>query len=152
MGHHDRLAETASLATESLADAGIWVEVLKVSFARVRPNENHGGQFFQYGQPSNSSFPSGHSMGAFAVATVFGHQYCDKRWMPWVAYGTAGLIATSRIALGRHFPTDTIVGAFLGNSIGRMVVARQGEDDGRERWTSDLAPLYDPASQGYGVA
>lgn len=150
---HDRMAATSSLSAESLLDAGIWITVLKGAFARVRPNNAQAGQFFQYGQPHADSFPSGHAMGAFAVASVFAEQYRDKRWMPWLAYGTATLIGSSRVALGRHFPADVVVGGLLGASIGRGVVARaQGEDLGRKRWTDHVTPIADPSGSGYGLA
>ena len=151
---HDRLAEASSLSAEALIDAGIWIEVLKHASARVRPNHSEEGEFFRHGKPENGSFPSGHAMGAFAIATVFADRYRDKRWVPWVAYGGVTLIGTSRVALGRHFPTDVVVGGLLGNSIGRGVVARQGHDDlqrSEARWIGRLGPLVDPARKGYGV-
>ncbi len=151
---HDQMAQVSSLAAESLLDAGIWIEVLKHVTARVRPNEEGEGRFFQYGRPSNASFPSGHAMGAFAVATVFAEKYRDHRWMPWVAYGTAALIGSSRVALGRHFPSDVLVGGVLGNSIGRGVIAREREEDPARKQlrVERLIPVVDPAGEAYGVA
>jgi len=149
---NDRLAEATSLSAEALLDAGIWLELLKKVTARVRPNQTGAGSFFQYGRPENGSFPSGHAAGAFAVATVFAEQYRETRWVPWVAYGTATLIGTSRIALGRHFPSDVLVGGLLGNSIGRAVVARQRGDGFDRRWTDRVTPLVDASRQGYGIA
>jgi len=55
---------------------------------------------------------------------VFTCQFRDSRWVPWVAYGTAALVALSRVSLGRHFPTDILTGAILGDSVGRMVSHR----------------------------
>ncbi len=147
---YDRMAEASSLATESLIDAGIWIEVLKHATARVRPNQEAQGQFLQYEHPSADSFPSGHAMGAFSVATVFAEVYKDERWVAWVAYGGAGLIGTARIVLGRHFPSDVLVGGVLGNSIGRAVVARQrGGSSGAGR--GRIAPTFDPSRRGYGL-
>jgi membrane-associated phospholipid phosphatase len=88
-------------------------------------------------------------MGAFAVAAVVADEYRDKRWVPWVAYGTAGLIGVSRVRLGRHFPSDVLVGGVLGSSIGRMVSARQGAR--RERLLTGLTPVVDPAQKRYGL-
>ena len=149
---HDHMARTSSLATESMLDAGIWIEVLKHTFARVRPNNPDAGRFFMYGGAESNSCPSGHAMGAFAVATVFAGEYRDKRWVPWVAYGTAGLISASRVALGRHFPSDVVVGGIMGNSIGRGVLARQHGDDLNRPWLSRFTPLIDPARAGIGIA
>lgn len=146
---NDRLAEASSLSFEALLSTGLWVEILKETAARQRPSQGSNGKFFQYGGRDTNSFPSGHSMGAFTVATVFAHVYADKKWVPWVAYGTAGLIGASRVALGRHYPSDVIAGAVLGNSIGRMVLARDGREGplapGRFR------PIFDPSKRAVGV-
>ena len=89
-------------------------------------------------------------MGAFAVAAVVSGQYRGKKWVPWVAYGTASLVAGSRVALGRHYVSDVVAGAVLGRSIGRMVVARAGGEIGAP--THSWTPIVDPSNRGYGVA
>ena len=147
--HDDRLSETSSLAAESLLDAGIWIVVLKSVTARVRPNQTEAGAFFQYGNSSHGSFPSGHAMGAFSVASVFAEKYRDKKWVPWFSYGLATLVGASRLALGRHFPGDVIIGAVLGSSIGRGVVARSGEETPHPRGT--FVPVVGPEGRGVGV-
>jgi len=148
---NDRLAEASSLSAEALLNAGIWSTVLKKVSARVRPNQVGEGSFFQYGQPENGSFPSGHATGAFTVATVFAEQYREKRWVPWVAYGTATLIGTARIALGRHFPSDVVVGSVLGYSMGRAVVARAREEDAARRDAEEISLFVVPCRDGYAV-
>jgi hypothetical protein len=148
--HDDRLAESASLATESLLNAGIWIEILKLATARVRPNQTDSGSFFHYRSQENGSFPSGHTMGAFAVASVFAEKYRDKKWVPWLSYGMATLVGASRLALGRHFPADVVVGGVLGASIGRGVVARSDEESPpRQRGT--FVPVVGPEGRGVGV-
>ena len=150
---HDHIAEAASLSAEAVLDTGLWVSVLKHLTARTRPSAGGTGQFFQYnptnGQKSDS-FPSGHASGAFAAATVFAGMYREQhRWVPWAAYGTATLVAASRVALGRHFPTDVFVGALIGNSFGRMVLARG--QPARPGASSGITPFYDPSSGAEGV-
>jgi len=147
--HDDRLSEASSLASESLLDAGLWIVVLKAVTARVRPNQPEAGGFFQYGSSQNGSFPSGHAMGAFSVASVFAESYRDKKWVPWLSYGLATLVGASRLALGRHFPGDVIVGAVLGTSIGRGVVARNEESTPRARGT--VGPVVGPEGRGVGI-
>jgi len=150
-GHHDRLAEASSLSAEALLSAGFYTSVLKALSARTRPAGGGHGDFFEYRPPSgqvNGSFPSGHATGAFTVAAVFTGIYSEHRWVPWVAYGTAGLVGVSRVSLGRHFPSDILVGAILGHSIGRMVVARQGE---RGEAVARLEPFLDLSRQDVGV-
>jgi membrane-associated phospholipid phosphatase len=149
--HHDQLAEASSLSAEALLSAGLWSSVLKTVSGRTRPGGGSEGRFFTYHPSAHEtpgSFPSGHATGAFAVATVFAHVYQEHRWVSWVAYGTAGLIGAARVAQGRHYPSDVIVGGLLGNSFGRMAVAR-GQDEGRP--SSTLRPYFDPTVQGSGV-
>lgn len=131
-----RLERAASLSGEALANSAFYVGNLKRIFRRTRPVAGGTGEFFvtfrQTGQ-SVRSHPSGHASGAFAVAAVFAQEYRDHGWVPWVAYGTAGGIALSRVALGRHWPSDIVSGAVLGDSLGRMVYQRSREaGDGRE--------------------
>jgi PAP2 superfamily len=147
--HDDSLSQATSLASESLLDAGIWIEVLKLATARVRPNQTDAGSFFHYGSQQNGSFPSGHAMGAFSVAAVFAESYRDKKWVPWLSYGLATLVGASRLALGRHFPGDVVVGAVLGTSIGRGVVARAAEEAPRARGV--FGPVVGPEGRGVGV-
>lgn len=148
----DRLAGTASLATEALIDAAIWSSTIKAITGRLRPVSGGEGEFFQYGLwegADEGSFPSGHAINSFAVATVFARQYEDKRWVPWVAYGTAALISISRVAVGQHYPSDVLAGSLLGDSIGRMVLARSREETGLPSAT--LRPLFDSKTRSYGI-
>jgi len=68
---------------------------------------------------SNSSFPSGHATGAFALATVFAHQY-PKIAVP--CYLGATCIGLSRIYLGRHYPSDVLAGAVVGFATAKAVI------------------------------
>jgi membrane-associated phospholipid phosphatase len=154
-GHDDRLAEASSLAVEAFADAGLWNVILKEAAARVRPGEPGQALFFQYGASQNQSYPSGHAMLAFSVATVYAEEYRDRRWVGGLAYGTATMISLSRVVLGRHFPADVIVGGVLGASFGRMVVARarasRGEVRTPTRFVGEIQPFYDPARRDVGI-
>ena len=149
--HNDRLAEASSLSAEALLTAGLWSSALKTVTARSRPAGDTRGKFFNYNPgPGDTvgSFPSGHATCAFTVATVFAQVYKDHKWVSWVAYGTAGLIGASRVALGRHFPSDVIVGGLLGNSIGRMVVTHERESG---LPASTLRPYFDPSGDQAGL-
>ena len=68
---------------------------------------------------SNSSFPSGHATGAFALATAFSHSY-PKITIP--AYLGAAAIGLSRVYLGRHYPADVLAGALIGYATARFVI------------------------------
>jgi undecaprenyl-diphosphatase len=67
--------------------------------------------------PDQFSFPSGHTMTAFAVAVPLGLFY------PTLAIGLlfcALSIATSRILLGMHFLSDVVAGALIGTGLGYL--------------------------------
>lgn len=59
------------------------------------------------------SFPSGHTSAAFMMATLLGY-YLPTLIIP--LYCWAALVGFSRVVLGVHFPTDTLVGVILGVS------------------------------------
>jgi len=153
-GGHDQLAEASSLSAEALLDTGLWTTIIKKATARNRPSSGADGGFFHYSVPagqSNASFPSGHASGAFSLATVFAGIYGpEHRWVPWVAYGAAGMVGASRIALGRHFTSDVIVGAVIGNSFGRMVLSRRDEG-AKKSVRSMVSPTFDPETGETGA-
>jgi len=63
-----------------------------------------------------SSFPSGHSTLAFAVATMlfFLTRNTKHRWFGLLSLVWAALVGFSRIYRGVHWPTDVLAGACLG--------------------------------------
>ncbi len=122
--------KTALFAGEAAADSVVLYVVINAVSRRLRPSEiapqrQFSDTFFRsHKAVFGSSFPSGHTVAAFSVATVFARRYRDHRWVPWVAYGMAGVIGFSRITLQSHFPADVFVGAVLGYSISRFDVLR----------------------------
>ena len=121
--------KTALLAGEAVADAEILAIAMKAATRRVRPQDlpahsKFGDTWFE-GKATSGSFPSAHAMAAFSIAAVFARRYPRHRWVPFAAYGLAGLVSFSRITLSAHFPADVFMGAALGYSISRFSVLRQ---------------------------
>jgi membrane-associated phospholipid phosphatase len=128
-----KMTRTALLAGEAIADAEILTEVFKPAISRWRPsaippNGNFADTFAEGGNrfsSAHSSFPSGHTITAFAVATVISRRYGRlHRWVPILAYGGATAIGFSRLTLSAHYTSDVFVGAVCGYSISRFVVLR----------------------------
>lgn len=127
--HRPHSQNTGLLAAEAIADSQILAFAMKQSIGRSKPSDippdgDLRNTWFKYkGSLSNGgSFPSGHAASAFAVATVVASRYREHRWIPWVAYGAAALIAMSRLPDQAHFPSDIFIGAALGYGIGHLVV------------------------------
>lgn len=75
------------------------------------------------------SFFSGHASAAFTVAVFtgewFGEVYPNSPYKSLVWAGSlsaAGLVGVLRIAAGKHYPTDVIVGALVGTGISFSIV------------------------------
>ena len=114
-----RARETGLLSGEALINSFIVDEALKFVFGRQRPTLTDGnGHFFK--DPSNGSFPSGHSILSWTVASVISHEYPGS-FTSILAYGVATTVSISRVTAREHFPSDVVVGAALGWLIGRQV-------------------------------
>ncbi len=70
--------------------------------------------------PDQFSFPSGHTISAFAIVTPLMQMY--PAYTPEFGF-VAGSIAASRIILGMHFLSDVIAGAAVGSILGYLALA-----------------------------
>jgi len=128
-----KMQQTALFAGEAVADAEILTTVLKAATRRLRPADIPvGGNFSDSWFESRSSrllgsgsFPSGHTIAAFSVATVIARRYGNHRWVPYAAYGMAAVVGFSRLSLSSHYLADVFMGGALGYSISRFTVLRQ---------------------------
>ena len=107
----------AALLAASLAAAtGIVIfETLKRIVARKRPCEIEPHCWSELLPPDRFSFPSGHTITAFAVAVSLGLFYPPVFAALLFCALSVGL---SRIVLGLHFLSDVVVGAGLGSLAG----------------------------------
>lgn len=117
-----RAQSTGLMAIESYLISGYFVMIPKELFGRTRPEAwNVEGSFDFRGPGNGHSFPSGHTISAFSVATIFAIQYKDTGWVPYVSYGMAGLAGLSRIYDNKHWASDVFIGAALGIAIGKLI-------------------------------
>ena len=113
-----RARETGLLAGEALIDGAVVSSVIKEISQRPRPHNDSGhGDFFEGG----NSFPSGHSMAVWTVATVIALEYRRHRWVQVTAYGLAALVSVSRFTGSNHFLSDVLVGSAIGFGTARYV-------------------------------
>jgi membrane-associated phospholipid phosphatase len=158
LGHDEHARRAGLLSGEALLDAAIVAQVLKFATQRPRPGSaNEPGEFFNGG----NSFPSGHSIAAWSVASVLACEYSSHRWVPVAAYGVATAVGVSRYTGQRHFISDVVAGSALGFAIGRYVCHQnraQAESDGqptsyhRRRWVPQVGPEYSAFQRGYGLS
>jgi len=129
----DKAVKTGALALSAMLQSGILVQFLKGLPGRQRPYWAQGvdhwsgpiGFFrrFESGQSGRyDSFPSGHTITVFSLATVAAMQYEEHVWVPVFAYTMATGAALSRLTENKHWLSDVLVGGFLGHIIGRMIV------------------------------
>lgn len=100
-------------------------KAVKNATGRQRPFETYPDLIIELTlpPPDKFSFPSGHSMNAFAIATVIAY-YFPFLLIP--LYTLAVLIAASRVFLALHYPTDCIAGAFVGAAVSAVLILFAG--------------------------
>ena len=152
--HNDHAKETGLLSLEALAQSGIVVTVLKEITQRTRPADvTHGTGWWDGG----NSFPSGHAITSFAVASVFAYEYHDHIVVPIAAYSVATLVALSRIGAQEHWASDLFVGSSMGFMIGRYIYKQHHDPElpgslpVRRSLTARLRPAFDFGSAGPGL-
>ncbi|HVN93873.1 MAG TPA: phosphatase PAP2 family protein [Terracidiphilus sp.] len=125
----DHARETGILTAESMADGVVVEQVLKLALWQERPYQDTArGRFFQSIAGIDSSFPSSHTLIAFAAASAIATEY-PSRPVQWLVYTGATGVGLTRV-LGRdHFPADVLVGGALGWLIGHSVVKHRHHRD-----------------------
>lgn len=99
----------------SVAASGVIVNIIKVISGRYRPSELfekglYGFDFFHI-ERALTSFPSGHTVTAFALATAVVYLWPRLSIVAWIF---AIAIGISRVAIGAHYPSDVFTGAIIG--------------------------------------
>lgn len=121
----DRAVTRVALrAGGAVAIAGGITTAVKFTIGRGRPRGDGDADLFR---PLSgwSSFPSGHTAVAFAVATAIAEETRDP-WLDAALYGAATLTALARLNDDRHWTSDVFVGALVGHLSARWLSRRQG--------------------------
>ena len=112
-GGPSRFASVAAAGSAAAAGVGVFILLKKIS-GRKRPCEIEPHCWARLLPPDQFSFPSGHTITAFAVAVALGTFYPV---LLSVLLLCAICIGTSRILLGMHFLSDVVAGALLGTGL-----------------------------------
>jgi lipid A 4'-phosphatase len=106
----------------ALASAGLFTDLVKMIFGRLRPKLlfNDGLYGFTWGsvEPDHWSFPSGHATTIVALAVAL--------FLLWprgaLLYAIAAmLVAASRIIVGAHYLSDVLMGGAVGAAVTLLV-------------------------------
>jgi hypothetical protein len=145
----DRARETGILTAEATIDSMIVGGALKGITQRARPLDGRErSEFFDGG----SSFPSGHSIQAWAAATVIAHEYHDRKLIQVAAYGIASAVSVARFTQHKHYLSDVLVGSAAGYAIGQYVYHAHHRDPSmtQSRWPA-IVPQYSRHARQYGI-
>ncbi|TKD10236.1 phosphatase PAP2 family protein [Polyangium fumosum] len=143
-------ATTARLVAALVATSAL-VSTVKALVGRVRPCDALAAcEPVFIASPGGHSFPSGHAAGSFAFA-AFVASVRPAFAVPVFVF--AALVAWSRCFLAVHYPSDILVGALLGTSIGLVAARLRGRLDlkGSSRSGTRSPASSRPAPGGTGT-
>lgn len=144
-----RMQDTSLLAAESFLAANTAGTLLKYTFGRARPYAEAGKSRFTpfRFKTASTSFPSGHTVSAFSVASVFAAR-SGSCAVKVLAYSLASSVALQRIYSDKHWASDVFAGAAIGTAVGRWVAAKKGKAGPQ---SAMLLPVYAPGYTGAAV-
>lgn len=98
--------------------SGLLSCIFKTMFHSPRPHSYFGTESLVRSVPGvvvhgSNSFPSGHTITAFAMFALLALA-AKHKWQTYLFLFTAWLIGYSRVYLGQHFPADICAGSFVG--------------------------------------
>jgi len=112
------IAYGAAMALAGAA-AGVSVQIVKYTAGRTRPELWLGP--FHHARAAATSFPSGHTVGAFALAGVL-MLASPSRTMRAAAFLLALSVAVSRVLAFRHWTSDVLASAAIGMILAAIAV------------------------------
>jgi len=115
--HSRWVAYAVGMALAGLG-GGLLAQIVKALVGRTRPELWLGP--FHHARASATSFPSGHTVGAFALAGVLAFA-SPSRTLRIVALLLAAAVGLSRILAFRHWTSDVLASAVLGLVVARLV-------------------------------
>jgi membrane-associated phospholipid phosphatase len=114
--HNAHAKETGELELETVVNTFLIYTPLQFISGRERPGQGTGNGRFWRRAGFNTSFPSGHAMFTWSMATVMAHEY-PKPWVKWLGYGAASSVSVGRFLSRQHYASDVFFGSVLGYAI-----------------------------------
>jgi hypothetical protein len=113
---HRHARETGELELETLINTFLIYTPMQLIAGRQRPDEgNDHGDFFKH-HALDTSFPGGHAMFTWAMASVLADEY-PKPWARALSYGAAFTVTFTRFMARDHWSSDMFIGTGLGLAI-----------------------------------
>jgi membrane-associated phospholipid phosphatase len=132
----DWLRKTGRMLIQSLAYSGTLTIGMRYLFGRHRPFVSKDGSQYEFSWFSTvgdtQSFPSGHTVVAFATSTILAEQI-DTWWARIVLYSFAAMTGYARLYNDKHWISDVIFGAALGYGSAKFVLSREREREDNEK-------------------
>lgn len=132
LAHQDSVADLGSELLRAQVLNGVLTHAVKKTAQRTRPDGS-----------SRLSFPSGHTSGSFAAATVLQRRFGWRAGVP--AFAFASYVGVSRLSENKHYLSDVVAGAALGIASGLSIGIRH------ERALIVAGPQPVPRGVGFGV-
>ncbi|MEO8512418.1 MAG: phosphatase PAP2 family protein [Ignavibacteria bacterium] len=129
------LRKTGRMMIQSLVYSGTIALGIRYLLGRHRPftSENNQYEFSMFNSAGDTqSFPSGHTVVAFATSTILAEQI-NTWWARTILYSFAALTGYARLHNDKHWLSDIIFGAALGYGSAKFVLSREREREENEK-------------------
>jgi membrane-associated phospholipid phosphatase len=138
------------MLAQTLIYSGTILIGAKIVSGRSRPSLDEGSGQFHFWQidDARQSFPSGHTVVAFSVATVLAERI-DHWAASALLYTGAAAVGIGRSYQDHHWASDVLVGAVLGYTAGIFVQAQEARRQGAGQDESRLSLL--PTGNGLSL-
>jgi PAP2 superfamily len=113
---NEHAKEMGEIELETLVNTFLIYTPMQFIAGRQRPGEGNGHGDFLKHHAINTSFPGGHAMFTWAMASVLADEY-PKPWARALSYGGAFAVTLTRFLARDHWASDMWVGSALGLGI-----------------------------------